>query len=154
EIGMHIHPWNTPPFDPDTPVRARETFIHNLPPEVVLPKLESVYRRFTEHGLRPTSFRGGRYSLRPVVQGFLRARGVLADASAVPHMTWKDDGAPDHRHRDVYPVRLPPRREGDRPFWEIPLTLGFTRRPFRFWQRTFNRIENSWLRKLRLIGIA
>jgi hypothetical protein len=49
---------------------------------------------------------------------------------------------------------LPPRCDGDAPFWEIPLTLGFTRRPFRFWQRAFDRVENSWLSKLRLIGLA
>jgi hypothetical protein len=155
EIGMHIHPWNTPPFDPDAPVRARDTFLHNLPAEVVIPKLESVYRRFVESGLRPTSFRGGRYSSGPVVQEYLRDRGFLADSSVVPYTTWNDDGgAPDHRGRDLYPVRLPPRRAGDQPFWDIPLTLGFTRRPFHLWQRVFDRIETTWLSKLRLIGIA
>jgi len=154
EIGMHIHPWNTPPFNPDQQVQARETFIHNLPPELLLPKLECVYQCFVKHGLKPTSFRGGRYSCGAIAQQFLRDKGFLADASVVPFITWKDDGAPDHRARDHFPVRLPPRYAGDQPFWEIPLTLGFTRRPFRFWQRSFDRIENTWLRKLRLIGIA
>jgi hypothetical protein len=154
EIGMHIHPWNTPPFHPDQPVSARDTFVHNLSAEVVIPKLESVYQRFVTSGLRPTSFRGGRYSCGPVVREYLRDKGFVADASVVPYTTWHDDGAPDHRHRDVYPVRIPPRRDGDRSFWEIPLTLGFTRRPFRFWQRMFDLVENTWLRKLRLIGIA
>jgi hypothetical protein len=32
--------------------------------------------------------------------------------------------------------------------------MGFSRRPFQFWQRTFEAIENSRLRHLRLIGIA
>jgi hypothetical protein len=154
EIGMHIHPWNTPPYDADQPVRARDTFVHNLPAEMVLAKLDNVYQRFLDNGLQPTSFRGGRYSCGPIVQNYLRDKGFVADSSVVPFMTWKDDGAPDHRSRDLSPVRLPPRRAGERPFWEIPLTLGFTRRPFRFWQRAFDRIENSWLSKLRLIGIA
>jgi len=154
EIGMHIHPWNTPPFDPDESVQARDTFVHNLSEDVVIAKLSSVYQRFVDHGLKPTSFRGGRYSCGPIVAEFLRDRGFIADASVVPYMTWMDNGAPDHRHRDNYPVRMQPRRSGDAAFWEIPLTLGFTRRPFRFWQRVFDRIENSWLRKLRLIGIA
>jgi len=154
EIGMHIHPWNTPPFDPDKPVSAFDTFVHNLSPEVVIRKLESVYQRFVENSLRPTSFRGGRYSCGPTVQEYLRDKGFVADSSVVPYMTWKDDGAPDYRHRDLYPVRVPPRRPGEQPFWEIPLTLGFTRRPFRFWHSVFDRIENTWLSKLRLIGIA
>src|SRR5579884_2270219 len=80
EIGMHIHPWNTPPLDSGKPVRARDTFVHNLPAEVVLPKLESVYQCFVKNGLKPTSFRGGRYSCGPIVQEFLRDKGFLADA--------------------------------------------------------------------------
>jgi hypothetical protein len=154
EVGMHIHPWNTPPVDSDQPVRPRDSFVHNLPAEVVLPKLDSVYQAFLKNGLKPTSFRGGRYSCGPIVQQFLRDRGFLADASVLPYMTWADDGAPDHRRRDNYPVRLPPRCEGDPAFWEIPLTLGFTRRPFGVWKRVFDGIEHTWLGKLRLIGIA
>jgi hypothetical protein len=154
EIGMHIHPWNTTPFDRDHPVNVRDTFVHNLSAEVVIPKLESVYQRFVDSGLRPTSFRGGRYSCGHLVQEYLRNKGFLADASIVPYTTWKDEGAPDHRNRDIYPVRFPPRRDGDRPFWEIPLTLGFTWRPFRFWQRAFDLVENTSLSKLHLIGIA
>jgi hypothetical protein len=154
EVGMHIHPWNTPPFDADKPVHERDTFIHNLPAAVATAKLECVYQRFVDSGLRPTSFRGGRYSCGPTVQKFLRDKGFVADASVLPYTTWPADGAPDHRARDLFPVRLPPRHDDDGPFWEIPLTLGFTRRPFRFWQRAFERVENSWLRKLRVIGIA
>jgi hypothetical protein len=154
EIGMHIHPWNTPPFDLDKPVHARDTFVHNLPPEVAIPKLESVYQRFVECGVKPTSFRGGRFSCGATVQEFLRDKGLVADSSVVPFTSWDDEGAPDYRHRDCYPVRLAPRRAGDQPFWEIPQTVGFTRRPFRLWQRTFDCIEHTWLRKLRLIGMA
>src|SRR5262249_50331345 len=62
EIGMHIHPWNTPPLQGNSPVVARQTFLRNLPSDVILAKLESVYTCFTAHGLRPASFRGGRYS--------------------------------------------------------------------------------------------
>jgi hypothetical protein len=72
----------------------------------------------------------------------------------VPFTTWKDDGAPDYRHRGLEPVRLPPRRPGERPLWEVPLTLAFSRRPFALWCRLYDAVENSWLRRLRLIGIA
>ena len=154
EIGMHIHPWNTPPFDLHCPVKTQDTFIHNLPVEVAIQKLENVYSRFVENGLKPTSFRGGRYSSGPAVQQFLRDKGFWVDSSVVPYASWKDTGAPDYRHRDVYPVRLPPRREGDQPLWEIPLTMGFSRRPFQFWRRAFACVGRSWLRKLRLVGIA
>lgn len=154
EIGVHVHPWNTPPLTGNGRVAQRDTFIHNLPPELARAKLESILSLFAECGLRPTSFRGGRYSTSPAIQDFLRDRGVVADASVLPFSTWPEDGAPDHRHRRPDPRRLPPRRPGDRAMWEIPLTMGFTRRPFGFWHRAFEAVAGSPLRHLRLIGLA
>jgi hypothetical protein len=154
EVGMHIHPWNTPPVVGEGPVRAHDTFLHNLPRELAIAKLGRVHETFLEHGLKPTSFRGGRYSSGPVCQDFLRDREFLVDASVVPYTTWKDDGAPDFRLRSPKPVRLPPRRADDRPLWELPLTLGFTRPPARVWRWAFELVERSRLRHLRLVGIA
>lgn len=154
EIGMHIHCWNTPPLAHKGPATARESFLHNLPAEQIAAKLGSVHDCFTRCGLKPTSFRGGRYSSGGPIHQFLRDRGFLVDSSVVPFSTWKDDGAPDYRQRGLEPARLPPRFPGDAPLWEVPLTLAFSRRPFAFWGRCFDIIEHSWLSKLRLIGIA
>jgi hypothetical protein len=88
------------------------------------------------------------------VQEFLREQGFLADASVCPHSTWADEGAPDYRDRDGEPRRLPPDRDGQSSLWELPLTLGFTRRPFRLWQRWYELVERSALSRLRLIGIG
>jgi hypothetical protein len=154
EIGMHIHPWNTPPIMKHGRVQARETFLHNLPPNLIAAKLNSVYERFSGLGLKPTSFRGGRYSSGGSVHDFLRDRGFLVDSSVVPFTTWKDAGAPDYRRRGLAPVRLAPRCPGELPLWEVPLTLAFSRRPFAFWGRCYNLVEYSWLSKLRLIGIV
>lgn len=150
EIGMHIHPWNTPPLS-DDPATARNSFLENLEPDVIRAKLETVYRRFLDRGLRPTSFRGGRYSSGPLVQEFLAEKGFVADSSVVPFTTWPDDGAPDYRHRGLEPARVV---RGGRPLWEVPLTMAFTRRPFPFWRKVLAGIEHSPLRHLRLIGIA
>ena len=154
EIGMHIHPWNTPPVVDRGPVRARETFLHNLPVGLIKQKLASVYGCFRDSGLTPTSFRGGRYSSGGPIQEFLQDHGFLADASVCPFSTWSDDGSPDYRQRDLEPVRLPPHRENQSALWEIPLTLAFTRRPFQLWRRWYDLVERSWLSKLRLIGIG
>ncbi len=153
EIGMHVHPWNTPPLD-GIPVTTRTTFVHNLPAHLARAKLESVYGCFDRNGLRPTSFRGGRYSSGPTVRQFLRERGFLADASVVPFTTWTDEGAPDYRNRDLQPVRLPAQGDGEEPLWEIPLTLGFTRRPFGFWAKAYDFAGQTWLGKLRVVGAA
>jgi hypothetical protein len=152
EIGMHLHPWNTPPLSGYKRVPPRETFVHNLPPALARAKLATVYDLFVAHGRRPTSFRGGRYSTNDTVQGFLREKGFVADASVLPFTTWDDDGAPDHRHRRLDPVRKPG-KDGTA-LWEIPLTMGFTRRPFGFWHTATEAVARTPLRRLRLIGLA
>lgn len=154
EIGMHIHPWNTPPVTAGTKPTARTTFLRNLPDQEIRAKLQSVYDALERCGLRPTSFRGGRYSSGGVVHEFLQERGFVAECSVVPFTTWPDDGAPDYRHRDLSPVRIPPKQDGGAAMWELPLTLGFSRGSFRFWQRAFETIERTPLRLLRLIGLA
>lgn len=153
EIGMHIHPWNTPPFDSNVAVQSRDTFLRNLPEASIFDKLENVYNTSILHGFHPVSFRGGRYSTGGPIHRFLRGKGFLADASVVPFTKWQDTGAPDYTERGLEPRRLPPEQEGDKPLWEIPLTLGFTRRPFTFWRSFYSCVENTFLRKLRLIGV-
>jgi hypothetical protein len=154
EIGMHIHPWNTPPVAIDTIPTNRSTFLRNLPVAEIGAKLASVYDGLSGAGIRPTSFRGGRYSSGGAIHEFLQDHGFVADCSVVPYTTWPDDGAPDYRQRDLAPARIPATRSGQTALWELPLTLAFSRRPFRLWQRSFEAIERSMLRKLRLIGIA
>jgi hypothetical protein len=147
EIAMHIHPWNTPPLQPVEKVPERDSFLHNLPLDLALAKLDAVYAAFAECDLKPLSFRGGRYSSSPAIQQWLRDHGFVADSSVLPYYHWVDDGAPDYRHRDPRPTRL----SGEPPLWELPLSFGFTRRPFAFWRRTL--AVASALRPLRLVGL-
>jgi hypothetical protein len=153
EIGLHIHPWNTPPRQAGETVPVRDSFLHNLPWDLARAKLDSLFEVFDQAGVKPTSFRGGRYSTSPQIQDHLRDRGVVADCSVLPFSTWPDDGAPDHRARDLTPRRLPPRHPGDAAMWELPLTFGWTRRPFGLWNRVFRTVEETPLRYLKIIGI-
>jgi hypothetical protein len=154
EIGMHIHPWNTPPVTTDRIPTNRSTFIHNLASDSIRAKLASVYNAFLRLGMNPTSFRGGRYSSGAPVHEFLQERGFIAECSVLPYTTWPEEGAPDYRHRDLTPVRIPPSRSGQTPLWELPLTLAYSRSEFGFWRRCFEVVERSLLGKLRLIGLA
>ncbi|MEM7256226.1 MAG: hypothetical protein AAF404_02435, partial [Pseudomonadota bacterium] len=155
ELGMHIHPWLTPPFAANDECGARDSFLHNSPSTVIHQKLETVWQVFADNGCRPKSFRGGRYSCSPEIQNYLQhpQRGFTADASVVPFTTWPDDGAPDYRHRNHLPRRVPPPRKNGTALWEIPVTLAYTRKQIEFWADTFNKIEGSFLRHLRLCGI-
>ena len=153
EMGMHIHPWNTPPVD-DSITTPRGSYLHNLPERMITAKLETVFETFLDAGITPTSFRGGRYSTGDVIQDYLQSHGFVADASVVPYTTWKEDGAPDYRDRGPYPVRARTSAQQKEALWELPLTLGFTRGPQRLWAGFFNAIEHSGLSRLRLIGLA
>lgn len=152
ELGMHIHPWLTPPRDPKTESGARESFLHNLPNDQIHAKLATVYGLFEKHGLKPKSFRGGRYSSGGAIHDFLLSKGFVADSSVVPFTSWPDESAPDYRSRDLSPHRIA-RPSGEPGLWEVPLTLAFTRANFRAWAARFQAIENSFLRRLKVIGI-
>jgi hypothetical protein len=153
EVGMHIHPWNTPPFEMLTEVRPPDTYLHNLTPEIIQAKMESVYKAHLDAGNTPYSFRGGRYSSNEVIQEFLKSKGFKVDSSVVPYSKWKEQGSPDYSHRDLYPVRIAPVLGQERALWELPLTLGFTRKPFGVWAEFYNKVEYSLLGKIRTIGI-
>jgi hypothetical protein len=154
EVGMHIHPWATPPYKIGHILTARETYLHNACMDDIRMRLDAVYNALGAAGIRPTSFRGGRYSSGGEIHRFLHEKGFVAECSVVPYTAWSEDGAPDFRHRDVYPVRLTPSRPDGAPLWEIPLSMGFTRRPFGTWAAAFRFVEGSPLRHFRVIGIA
>lgn len=155
ELGMHIHPWNTPPLQEGMSVPVRDSYLANLHEPLIRDKLESTYDLFRQSGLRPRSFRGGRYSSGPVTQAFLRDHGFLVDSSILPFTcALEEDGAPDYRFRDSTPTRHPPRSAGDSSFWELPLTLIYTRSHEQFWNAAYQHIRSSWLARLRLIGLA
>ncbi|TWU01278.1 polysaccharide deacetylase family protein [Stieleria varia] len=157
EIGMHVHPWLTPPLGDSGPndYNTREmSFLENLPGTVARKKLETTYQRHLDHGFLPTSFRGGRYSTGRVTQEFLLKHRFLVDASICPFSTWEDRGAPDYRYQTEQPTRIGDSNDANAtPLWSLPLTRVYSRRPFLFWNSIFTGIEHSWISKLRLIGI-
>ena len=153
EIGMHIHSWNTPPLSQKTEVSEKESFLHNIPRDVAIEKLKTVLDVFDENNLKPTSFRGGRYSTCDWMQKFLHQNGIIADASILPFTTWPDEGAPDFRDRGLLPVRRDI-QSGKHGLWEIPLTLAYTKKPWTFWRKFYELGEVTPLRQLRMIAIA
>jgi hypothetical protein len=152
EIGLHIHPWNTPPFDNQQTSYPRHSFLHNLSRELAIAKIQSVFNAFYKEGIVPTSFRGGRYSTSPHIQQFLAENSIIADASVMPFTSWVDDGAPNFENRNLIPVRR--QFAGDSRFiWELPLTLAFTRGPEQFWRHVFRRLSCKPFSRFRMIGV-
>ena len=83
EIGSHLHPWVTPPFDEQ--VCPRNSYPGNLPAALEREKL----RRLTaviedSFGLRPVVYKAGRYGVGPATTGILEEVGYRIDTSVVP----------------------------------------------------------------------
>jgi hypothetical protein len=120
EIGVHLHPWNTPPFAdlPDPEPVASE----RLPRRLLRDKFASLLSQ-VQAGLAvtPRSFRMGRFDAGPQVFSLLPEFGLEVDSSVAP-LTHKN---PDHRFflapADPFPLDgVGP--EG-KPLLEVPITL-------------------------------
>jgi hypothetical protein len=90
EIGVHLHPWNTPPFT-DLP-GSEPIATAKLPLNLVGAKLTSLVDCLTEKFPEPPrSFRMGRFDWSPGLLKLLPGCGLRVDTSMVP-LTFKGDG--------------------------------------------------------------
>ncbi len=90
EIGVHLHPWNTPPF---TDIPGPEPIATaKLPLALVEAKLRSLVDCLTEKFPEPPrSFRMGRFDWSLALLKLLPGCGLRVDTSMVP-LTFKGDG--------------------------------------------------------------
>jgi hypothetical protein len=106
EIGAHLHPWCTPPFYPDGEKR-RWSFPHQLQPWQQEAKLEmlvgAIERAF---GVRPRSYRAGRWGFDHTTVPVLEKLGITVDTS-VHTLRWeRQEGGPNHARAPQLPYRL------------------------------------------------
>ncbi len=121
DVGAHLHPWVTPPFDEE--LCARNTYPGNLPAALEAAKLANLTDKLTEvFGRRPTSYKAGRYGLGPHTGELLERLGYGIDLSVCPTLDSTADGGPDYTARDCEPRRF----GRSRTLLELPLTAGFT----------------------------
>lgn len=130
EIGCHVHPWNTPPFDGS----PRRTALYNLPRGVQGSKIATVTELFEEvFGRRPSSFRAGRFGFGPATSSCLIEQGYRVDSSVTPLFDWQasSDGqnyvdAPMKIYR-IKPEHGVLSHDPRGRLIEVPLTSGYTR---------------------------
>jgi len=156
EIAAHLHPWNTPPLA--EAFVPRNSMLKNLPADLQLAKLQRLTAALEDaFGFAPRAFRAGRYGLGPDTVAALARCGYRVDSSVTPFVSWErfDDG-PSFVGAPLDPYRLAPDRDVRQPaedggaVLEIPLSSGFSRRPFRLW----GALDAPPLRWLRLAGLA
>lgn len=119
EIGAHLHPWVTPPYDEQ--LSAANTYPGNLPPALERAKLEVLVQALEQaFGERPTVYKAGRYGLGPATAEILEDLGFEIDMSVCPPINHGADGGPDYRGFPTEPYWF-----GSRRLLEIPLTGAF-----------------------------
>jgi len=155
EIGGHLHPWNTPPLLP-----RMETMLLNIEPELQAKKIEVVTSQLEQSvGVRPRSFRAGRFGFGASTARALIGAGYQIDSSVTPFMSWVDyDRGPSHvgAPLGVYhisgnqDVRVP----DDGPLVEVPLSSGYNGWHPRVWPTIHGALNHPISRFLHLGGIA
>jgi len=118
-IGAQLHPWVNPPVDEQLTVR--NTYHGNLPPALEHAKIEYLTATIKANfGVRPTSFKAGRYGAGPNTAAALLANGYRIDASVMPLTDFSGDGGPDHSQSPAVPYWI----DDQRRLLEIPNTVG------------------------------
>lgn len=155
EIGTHIHPWNTSPGG--ATYTPHSSYLCNLPYEVQKEKLATVTEQIESRlGVRPVSFRAGRYGMGVEAATIIRELGYIVDSSVCPYTDYSGDGGPDFRGAPYEPYwigdeLLDARDQGD--LLEVPVSFGFSHRRFEALFAIDEFLHASPLRKMKVVGI-
>jgi hypothetical protein len=114
EIGMHLHAWDSPPFDPLTADDAMQhPYLIEYPEDTMREKVRVLTGRLEDvFGTKMISHRAGRWGFNETYARILIDEGYCADCSVTPHRSWASVmGASDGAGGPDY-TNFP-----DRPFW-------------------------------------
>jgi hypothetical protein len=127
EIGTHIHPWNTPPFDGNYGIE--KSMLCNFPESVQYDKLKCLHDLLIDKfDIIPISFRAGRWGFDSTVAKNLYKLGYRYDTSITPFTNWKMIGGPDNSKIDYNPYYIfnDIEKNGENKYLlEIPATIGY-----------------------------
>ena len=140
EIGSHLHPWTTPPYDTLTANDMYyHPFPHEFPVEILQKKMisltELIEKRFK---IKPVTFRAGRYGFDGKLAKILTELGYKADCSVTPLVSWQNTtgdpqgtGGKDFSYAPVHPY-FPDldninniNQQGNAGLLEVPVTILF-----------------------------
>lgn len=129
EVGTHPHPWNTPPIEED--LTPHNSFISNLPPDLQFEKIRTLTETIERQiGVRPTSYRSGRWGFSDDIARHLIRLGYTVDSSIYPMTDWSVWGGPDYSRRSHIPYEYHMANgSGGRTLLEIPASVDFLQAP-------------------------
>jgi hypothetical protein len=119
-IGAHLHPWVSPPFVEQ--VGNRNSYGMNLGAQVEREKIARLKDAIVEHvGVKPRSFKAGRYGFGPTTAETLEALDFDIDLSVNPHMDFTSDDGPSFEGFEPRAGLFGQKRR----LMELPCTTGF-----------------------------
>lgn len=130
EIGMHCHPWNTPPLDEKMDIEKHSTMLCNLSEDLQYMKLACLHDRICKSfGIVPVSFRAGRWGFAAGLARPLCKLGYRIDTSVTPFVSWRDYGGPDFSDFGpepfpIYPEALP-EQSAELRLLQVPVSIYF-----------------------------
>lgn len=154
EIGAHLHPWANPPFFDET--SDFTSHVINLPVEHVKQKLDALMAVILQKiGVKPESFRTGRWGINGEVLSLLVDAGLHIDSSMYPLYKNEYFSCEKTLPQPYWPdFKRPERAASQRDIYEIPVTAGFNRRATFLAQKLHRLMEMKpfcWLRMNGLI---
>ncbi len=157
EIGMHCHPWNTPPFDED--LNESNSMLCNLPHELQYKKMSHLTDTITRNfGARPVSFRSGRWGFDEQVARNLCRLGYKIDTSVTPFVDWTNYCGPDFSQIQPWPFMFPSPDEcgvaSAGSLLEIPASIGYLQGNWALRNMIFNTLKRKPLSRLGFIGLT
>lgn len=143
EVGSHLHPWTTPPL------KAGEEMTRRFPSELEDAELQAKFTALTQKietaiGIKPTSYRAGRWGFDARQAELLQRFGYRIDLSVTPGLSWEKgkDAGPDFSSESALPHWL------NGQVLEVPMTIvrtGLLRRLK--WLRVFENTTPAQLRR-------
>lgn len=117
EIGAHLQSWETPPFAEE--LSDETSFNHNLPAWLQAEKLSQLTEAIVStFGIRPISYRAGRYGVGDEIAWILNDLGYRVDMSVLPGIDLRRRHGPDFRQAPDCPYWFGPNKT----MLEIPMT--------------------------------
>jgi hypothetical protein len=160
EIGAHLHPWTNPPFENSDTNDHSNPYPSELPIELFHQKMEMLTNSIdSKLGLKPSSYRAGRWGFCASHIPILLSLGYKVDCSVTPLVSWEDTpgrqtGGPDFRNAPVEPYFLDFEDtclSGTSQLLEVPVTILFTNgliKNSKYFQKLFLRYRNNFACKI------
>jgi peptidoglycan/xylan/chitin deacetylase (PgdA/CDA1 family) len=158
EIGAHHHAWETPPFAAED-VR-RHLYAMNLPSEQFELQVLELTKVIEEAvGVRPVSYRSGRFGFSAAHVSTLEQNGYLIESSVAPLFYEAHKRGPDFTEAPLCPYFLAydsATTPGASNVLEIPVSVGLSRRVPPLLERAYARAPWPYATKrvLRKLGVA